>query len=54
MKYFAFKSREEVIRHLRDVKQRKREWQEKAVAEYQALMKETQKERERINAAVVD
>lgn len=53
-KHLNFKSKEELLEHLREVKQRKEEWQKKAIDEYQKLMKETEEDRNRINAAIID
>lgn len=49
-----YKTREELIAHLREVKRRKEEWQREAKAEYQQLMKDTEVERERIHAAIAN
>lgn len=54
MKNFMFKTKDDVIQHLRDVKRRKQEWQDKAISDYQKLMKETENERNRINAAIIN
>lgn len=54
MGVFNFKSKQEVILHLREVKRRKKEWQEKAKADYKELMKETESERQKINAVVIN
>ena len=53
-KHFNFNSKEELLAYLREVRQRKEEWQKKAINEYQKLMQDTEKERKRIHAAVVD
>jgi hypothetical protein len=53
-KHFNFNSKEELLAHLREVRQRKEKWQKKAIDEYQKLMQDTEKERKRIHAAVVD
>ena len=53
-KHFNFNSKEELLAHLREVRQRKEDWQRKAIDEYQKLMQDTEKERERIHAAVID
>lgn len=47
-----FKTKEELLNHLHEVKRRKEERQRQAVADYQRLMKETEEDRRRIHEAI--